>query len=72
MAAMIAQGLGIGVMPEAVAASFASGVAFSRIPIDGPWAVRRFVLCHPPAGALPSAVQSVVQVLRASPSANPA
>ena len=36
------------------------------------WAARRFVLCHPPAGALPSAAQSVVQVLLESQSANPA
>jgi DNA-binding transcriptional LysR family regulator len=72
MAAMIAQGVGIGVMPEPVAATIAAGPAFSRVPIEGAWAARRFVLCHLPAGALPSAAQSVVQVLLESPSANPA
>jgi DNA-binding transcriptional LysR family regulator len=72
MAAMIAQGVGIGVMPEAVAATIAAGPAFCRMPIAGAWAARRFVLCHLPAGALPSAAQSVVQVLLESPSANPA
>ncbi len=72
MAAMIAQGVGIGVMPEAVAATIAAGPAFCRVPIEGAWAARRFVLCHLPAGALPSAAQSVVQVLLESPSANPA
>lgn len=72
MAAMIAHGIGIGVMPGAVAESIAGGPAFSRLPIEGAWAARRFVLCHPPAGALPSAAQSVVQVLLESQSANPA
>jgi DNA-binding transcriptional LysR family regulator len=72
MAAMIAQGIGIGVMPEAVAASIAGGPAFCRLPIDGDWARRRFVLCRPAAGALPSAAQSVVNVLLESQSANPA
>ena len=72
MAAMIAQGIGIGVMPDKVAASIAGGPAFSRLPIDGAWAARRFVLCHPPMAALPSAAQSVVQVLLESPTANPA
>ena len=72
MAAMIAQGVGIGVMPEAVAASIAGGKAFSRRPIEGAWAARRFVLCHLPADALRSAAQSVVHVLLESQSANPA
>ncbi|MDB5942217.1 MAG: LysR family transcriptional regulator [Ramlibacter sp.] len=72
MTAMIAQGLGIGVMPEAVAATIAGGPAFARLAIDAPWAARSFVLCHPPAGALPSAAQSIVQVLLESQSANPA
>ena len=72
MAAMIAQGIGIGVMPEQVAAMIAGGPAFARLPIDGDWAQRRFVLCHPAAGALPSAAQAVVQVLLESQSANAA
>ena len=72
MAAMIAQGVGIGVMPETVAASIAGSAAFARLPIDGAWASRRFVLCHVKAGALPSAAQSVVQVLLGSQTANPA
>lgn len=72
MAAMIAQGVGIGVMPDAVAATIAAGPGFSRLPIQGAWASRRFVLCHPRASALPSAAQSVVQVLLESRTANPA
>ena len=72
MAAMIAQGLGIGVMPEMVAAAIARGPAFCQVPIAGAWATRRFVLCHLPAGSLASAAQSVVPVLLESQSAKPA
>lgn len=72
MAAMIAQGVGIGVMPEAVASSIAGSAAFGRLTIDGPWAARRFVLCHANGSALPSAAQSVARVLQESQSANPA
>jgi DNA-binding transcriptional LysR family regulator len=70
MVAMIAQGVGIGVMPEAVANSIARGAAFHRVPITGPWATRRFVLCHPPTGSLLSAAHGVIQVLLQSPYAN--
>lgn len=72
MAAMIAQGIGIGVMPAAVAETIAAGPAFCRLPIAGAWATRRFVLCHLQSGSLPSAAQAVVQVLLQSQSANPA
>ena len=37
-AALVAQGLGIGVMPRQVARSVASGARFARIPIEGDWA----------------------------------
>lgn len=72
MTAMIAQGIGIGVMPQAVAESIAAGPAFCRLPIDGAWASRRFVLCRPTSSTLPSAALSVVNVLLESPSANAA
>jgi DNA-binding transcriptional LysR family regulator len=72
MVAMIAQGVGIGVMPDAVAQSIARGTAFARLPITASWAARRFVLCHPQTGALLSAAHSVAQVLLQSPAANPA
>lgn len=71
MAALVAQGVGIGVMPEAVARSVAGGVRFARIPIEGEWASRRFVLCHQPEAGLSLAARSVVQVLADTHSANP-
>ena len=73
MTAMVAQGLGIGVMPQSVAKAFAGGKSFSRIRIEGDWATRRFVLCHQPARAMSSAAMVVVQALGHvnSPTANP-
>ena len=58
-----AQGLGIGVMPQAVARSVAGGARFARVPIEGDWARRQFVLCHRPLGALSRAAQSLIGVL---------
>lgn len=63
IAALVAQGLGIGVMPEAVARTVAAGRRFARVPIAEAWASRRFVLCHRPAEQLSRAAQGVVQVL---------
>ncbi len=63
IAALVAQNLGGGVMPEAIAAEVAAGGRFVRLPIAGPWAARQFVLCHRPHGALSSAAQGVVAVL---------
>lgn len=72
MAALIAHGVGIGVMPEAVARTVADGSGFSRIPIEGDWAARRFVLCHQPRASLSLAAQSVIAVLTDTRTANPA
>ncbi|MGN5479894.1 LysR substrate-binding domain-containing protein, partial [Cupriavidus basilensis] len=60
IAALVAQNLGGGVMPEAIAREVAGGSRFARLPIAGDWAARRFVLCHRPHGALSTAAQSVV------------
>lgn len=63
IAALVAQNLGGGVMPEAIAAEVAAGSRFVRLPIAGPWAARQFVLCHRPEGALSSAARGVLTVL---------
>lgn len=63
IAALVAQNLGCGVMPEAVATEVAGGSRFVRLPIDAPWAQRQFVLCHRPADALSSAGLGVLKVL---------
>lgn len=63
MTAMIAQGIGIGLMPQAVAQSFAGGKAFRRLRIDDDWAARRFTLCHQPAASMSSAAMTVAAML---------
>lgn len=65
IAALVAQGLGIGVMPQAVARSVAAGARFVRLPIDGDWAQRSFLLCHRPQAAMSGAARSVAEVLAA-------
>lgn len=67
IAALVAQGLGLGVMPEAVARGVAGGARFARLPIREDWARRDFVLCHQPEPALPRAALAVAQVLAAPP-----
>jgi len=63
---LVAQGLGIGVMPQLVARSVAGGSRFVRVVIAGNWAHRQFVLCHRAAASLSRAAHSVVQVLAAA------
>ncbi len=63
IAALVAQNLGGGVMPEAIAREVAGGSRFVRLPIAEPWAERQFVLCHRPHGALSSAALSALEVL---------
>lgn len=48
MAALVAQGLGLGVMPRMVARMVASGQRFVRLPIREDWARRHFVLATRP------------------------
>jgi DNA-binding transcriptional LysR family regulator len=72
IAALVSQGLGIGVMPLAVARAVAGGSRFARVPIEGDWAKRQFVLCHRPHEVLSRAAQSVVQVLAQLQPAQPA
>ncbi|SCU85585.1 GntR family transcriptional regulator [Cupriavidus necator] len=63
IAALVAQNLGGGVMPEAIAREVAGGSRFVRLPIADAWAARQFVLCHRPHAALSSAALSVLEVL---------
>jgi DNA-binding transcriptional LysR family regulator len=63
IAALVAQNLGIGVMPAAIARHVAGGNRFARLPVRGDWARRQFVLCHREPAALSRAAASVAQVL---------
>lgn len=65
IAALVAQDLGIGVMPDAIARIVAGGRRFARLPVRGDWARRQFVLCHRLPAALSRAAQGVAGVLAA-------
>lgn len=69
IAAMVTQGVGIGVMPAAVAGRIARNRLLSRIPIRETWAERQFLLCHLRAPAWSSAARSVAAMLLDSPNA---
>jgi DNA-binding transcriptional LysR family regulator len=69
MTAMVAAGVGIGVMPGGVARALATGKRFRILPIadgndvEGIWPTRRFLLCHPPADDLSSSTLSLLELL---------
>ncbi|MBN3728135.1 LysR family transcriptional regulator [Burkholderia sp. Ac-20379] len=70
MTAMVAAGVGIGVMPEGVARALAGGPPFRILPIEGNWAARQFLLCHLQAEALSSSTLSVLDLLSGPVSQN--
>lgn len=72
IAALVAQGLGVGVMPHAVARTVVDTRRCARVDIAEPWAARRFVLVHRPLPMLSRAAQAVVRVLTAAPPKAPA
>lgn len=72
IARLVAQGLGIGVMPQLVARAVAGSRRHRCVPIDGDWVTREFVLCHRPLDALSGAARQVIQVLADTRDANAA
>jgi len=62
MAAMVRQGIGVGVMPQGVARSIAAGRSFARIRIEGDWPARQMMLCHQPEASMSRAAQATVSV----------
>jgi DNA-binding transcriptional LysR family regulator len=70
IAALVAQNLGIGVMPAAIARHVAGGSRFARLAIRGDWARRQFVLCHRAPEALSRAAAGVAAVLARPPGAD--
>lgn len=61
MAAMVRQGVGIGVMPQLVARSVAAGRRFARIRIDGDWPARQMMLSHQSEAAMSRAAMATVR-----------
>ena len=74
MVAMIAEEIGIGLMPTKIAAKLAGSPQFCCIPVAEHWATRSFILCHQPAHAMSLAATTILQALTTSVSqnANPA
>nr|WP_279629082.1 LysR family transcriptional regulator [Caballeronia ptereochthonis] len=69
MTAMVAAGVGIGVMPRGVACALAKGKRFRILPIadgdnvEGIWPTRQFLLCHLPADDIASSTLSILDLL---------
>lgn len=63
MAQLVAQGLGIGVMPQRVARAIAASRRFTTRAIDGDWADRDFIVCHRAAETLSGAARQIVHHL---------
>ena len=64
VAKMIQAGLGIGVLPEGAAASFARPMGLRLVPLSDPWAKRRMWVCVRDYAALPASARQLVDHLR--------
>lgn len=63
VAKMIQAGLGIGILPEAAAAAFASGMGLRLITLTDAWATRKMYVCIRQAETLPAPVRQLVDHL---------
>jgi DNA-binding transcriptional LysR family regulator len=63
VARMIQAGLGIGVLPETAARSFAGPMGLRLVPLIDPWAARRMLLCVRQYAALPAVARQLVDHL---------
>ncbi|MCW5653240.1 LysR substrate-binding domain-containing protein [Hydrogenophaga sp.] len=67
MCRMIANGLGVGVMPERAFALLHTGDALQAVPLTDPWARRQLVLVARDFSSLPSTARLLVDHLRSEP-----
>ena len=67
MAAMVAQRLGIGLMPAAVALAHRRSAPVRVLPLDEPWALRHFLLCEQPAEAMGQSAHAISRLLAPLP-----
>jgi DNA-binding transcriptional LysR family regulator len=63
VARMIQAGLGIGILPEAVARNFARSMKLRLVPLTDPWAQRRMWVCVKDFQALPASARQLVNHL---------
>jgi DNA-binding transcriptional LysR family regulator len=68
VAKMIQAGLGIGVLPEGAARSFARPMGLRLVPLTDPWATRRMWVCVRDYATLPASARQLVDHLVASAS----
>jgi DNA-binding transcriptional LysR family regulator len=67
VAKMIQAGLGIGVLPEGAAKSFARPMGLRLVPLTDPWAQRRMWVCVRDYAALPASARQLVDHLKTAP-----
>jgi DNA-binding transcriptional LysR family regulator len=67
VAKMIQAGLGIGVLPEGAAKSFARPMGLRLVPLTDPWAQRRMWVCVRDYAALPASARQLVDHLKIAP-----
>jgi DNA-binding transcriptional LysR family regulator len=67
VAKMIQAGLGIGVLPEGAAKSFARPMGLRLVPLTDAWATRRMWVCVRDYAALPASARQLVDHLRIVP-----
>ena len=72
MGAMVTQGVGIGVMPVAVAEALARTAPVVSLRLDEDWAARRFLLCEQQPEALSQSARAISALLAPSQNAIPA
>ena len=72
VARMIQAGLGVGVLPEAVARNFTSSMKLRLVPLTDPWARRRMWICVRDYAALTASARSLADHLAARPLGAPA
>ena len=63
VARMIQAGLGIGILPEAVARTFARSMKLRLVPLTDPWARRRMWICVKDYTTLPASARQLVDHL---------
>lgn len=64
VARMVQAGLGIGVLPDGAARSFAATMGLRLVPLSDDWALRRMMLCVKSYKSLPSAARNLVDSLK--------
>jgi len=60
---MVGAGIGVGIVPQAVAVRCARSAGIKRIPLSDPWAARKLLLCVRDLDALPAHTRQLIQHL---------